>query len=53
MNEIEYKNIFIYGTKIEANANKYILVWKKATDKFENKLQEKIKKLFIEISSDF
>lgn len=33
--EIEYKNIFIDGTKIEANANKYTFVWKKATNKIE------------------
>ena len=43
MQEIRFENIFIDGTKIEANANKYTFVWKKATDKFENKLQEKIK----------
>lgn len=43
MQEIKYENIFIDGTKIEANANKYTFVWKKATDKFENKLQDKIK----------
>ncbi|MCT8978885.1 transposase, partial [Clostridium sp. CX1] len=28
LGEIEYKNIFIDGTKIEANANKYSFVWK-------------------------
>ena len=39
MNEIRYENLFIDGTKIEANANKYTFVWKKATDKFESKLQ--------------
>ena len=49
MNEIRYENLFIDGTKIEANANKYTFVWKKATDKFESKLQEKIKKTFEEI----
>ncbi|MBP2622317.1 IS1182 family transposase, partial [Streptococcus panodentis] len=32
--------LFIDGTKIEANANKYSFVWKKATDKFQAKLQE-------------
>ena len=42
-NEIQYENLFVDGTKIESNANKYTFVWKKATDKFENKLQEKIK----------
>ena len=46
MNEIRFENLFIDGTKIEANANKYTFVWKKATDKFEYKLQEKIINLF-------
>lgn len=50
MNEIRYENIFIDGTKIEANANKYTFVWKKATDKFESKLQEKIKNTFEQLS---
>ena len=53
MDEISYKNIFIDGTKIEANANKYTFVWKKATDKFENKLQEKIKKVLSDLSLEF
>ena len=34
--------LFIDGTKIEANANKYSFVWKKATDKFSVKLQEQL-----------
>ena len=53
MDEIEYKNIFIDGTKIEANANKYTFVWKKSTDKFESKLQNKIKELLPYIALDF
>lgn len=44
LGEVEYKNIFIDGTKIEANANKYTFVWKKSTNKFEFKLQEKMRK---------
>ena len=40
------------GTKIEANANKYTFVWKKATDKFENKLQEKIKDTLKHLKDD-
>ena len=43
LNEIKYRNIFIDGTKIEANASKYSFVWKGSTTKFEAKLQEKIK----------
>lgn len=51
-NEIQFKNIFIDGTKIEANANRYTFVWKKSTDKFEEKLQNKIKLLLEKIRSD-
>ena len=40
--------LFIDGTKIEANANKYSFVWKKATDKFSVKLQEQIQVYFQE-----
>ncbi|MFS0821583.1 hypothetical protein [Bacillus sp. 1P02SD] len=36
------ENYFLDGTKIEANANKYSFVWKKATTKFEEKLRGKI-----------
>lgn len=52
MQEIRYENIFIDGTKIEANANKYTFVWKKATDKFENKLQNKIKATLESLPND-
>ena len=41
-NYISMENYFLDGTKIEANANKYSFVWKKATDGFERKLKEKI-----------
>ena len=37
--EIQFRNLFIDGTKIEANANKYTFVWKKAVEKNEQKLQ--------------
>jgi len=51
--EIEFKNIFIDGTKIEANANKYTFVWKKSTEKFQAKLQEKIKEIIEKINFEF
>lgn len=38
---------FIDGTKIEANANKYSFVRKKATNKFEARLQNKAR-VFLE-----
>ena len=33
MKEIEFKNLFVDGTKIEANANRYTFVWKKSRRK--------------------
>lgn len=50
--EIKLENIFIDGTKIEANANKYTFVWKKATDKSEVKLQEKLKILIKNLNDE-
>ena len=41
-NYITIENYFLDGTKIEANANKYSFVWKKATKRFEEKLKDKI-----------
>ena len=37
LGEIQYENIFIDGTKIEAYANKYSFVWKKTTLKNEQR----------------
>ena len=48
--EIEFKDIFIDGTKIEANANRYSFVWKKATDKFEARLQKRVNDILPEIT---
>ena len=42
LGEISGKTLFVDGTKIEANANKYTFVWKKATTKQQKKLLEKI-----------
>lgn len=53
LGEIEYKNLFVDGTKIEANANKYSFVWKKATVKFENLLREKVREFFEEINKKY
>ena len=40
--EISSDSIFIDGTKIEVNANKYTFVWKKATTKNLAKLLDKL-----------
>lgn len=39
---ISMENYFLDGTKIEADANRYSFVWKKATSNFEAKLNVKI-----------
>ena len=40
--------LYIDGTKIEANANKYSFVWKKATEKWAAKLQTNLRTYFQE-----
>lgn len=40
--EVSYKNVFIDGTKIEADANRYTFVWAKAVEKLLNKLNARI-----------
>ena len=42
LGEISGKTVFIDGTKIEANANKYTFVWKKAVTKNQAKLADKL-----------
>jgi len=49
LNEINYTNIFIDGTKIEANANKYTFVWRKVCEKNFPKLEEKIVSLINDV----
>lgn len=44
LGEVKFENIFVDGTKIEANANKYTFVWKKAVEKILEKLEIKIEK---------
>ena len=53
LGEIQYENIFIDGTKIEAYANKYTFVWKKTTLKNEQRMQEKAKAFFAKLNKEF
>lgn len=41
LGEVKYENMFLDGTKIEANANRYTFVWKKAIEKNEAKMLDK------------
>lgn len=50
LSELSYKNIFIDGTKIEANANRYTFVWAKSVKKQLEKLEARISKLVPEIA---
>ena len=45
LGEISGREIFIDGTKIEANANKYTFVWKKSVTKNQAKLLDKMASL--------
>jgi len=47
--EIDLANLFVDGTKIEANANRYSFVWKKSTTKYEARLDEKMVALRAEL----
>lgn len=48
LGEISGKTVFIDGTKIEANANRYTFVWKKSVTKNQAKLFDKIAVLVAE-----
>ena len=53
LGEIKFEHLFVDGTKIEANANKYSFVWKKSTNKYEARLLDKLDKLIPEMCSKY
>lgn len=53
LGEVKFEHLFVDGTKIEANANKYSFVWKKSTTKYETRLHEKLEKLMPEMCSKY
>jgi len=53
MGEIDLANVFIDGTKIEANANRYSFVWKKSTNKYEARLNIKISDMLKELNGRY
>jgi len=44
---VQLDTVYVDGTKIEARANRYTFVWRKAVDTFDNRLDEKIR-LYLE-----
>lgn len=51
--DIDVNTIYIDGTKIEANATKFSFVWKKATQKYQEKLMVKMSKDIVELDEFF
>ena len=52
-NEIDFENLFVDGTKIEAQANRYSFVWRKSTNKYEARLDEKLAALVERITAEY
>ena len=53
MGEVTYQNLFVDGTKIEANANRYTFVWAKAAAKQLEKLETRIAKEVPEVAARY
>jgi transposase len=53
LGEIRYEHLFVDGTKIEANANKYSFVWKKSTNRYEARNEKKLETCFEELSRKY
>ena len=49
LDEVQFENLYLDGTKIEANANKYTFVWKGAITKSQDKLQINCREYLTEI----
>lgn len=53
LGEITFEHLFIDGTKIEANANKYSFVWQKSTNKYENRADQKLRQIQPELCNKY
>jgi len=49
---VDMQHVYIDGTKLEANANKYSWVWRKGTEKSRYRLFEKVTMLLGEINEE-
>lgn len=43
---VELQTVYLDGTKIESRANRYTFVWKKAIEKYDEKLEEKVRDFY-------
>jgi len=46
---LDDKSLFIHGTKVGANANKYTFVWKRSIQNYETKMNENSKLMYNEL----
>lgn len=46
---VKLEDYYLDGTKLEANANKYTFVWKKATERYDKNLDEKFRQIVLAI----
>ena len=53
LSEIDFNNLLVDGTKIEANANKYTYVWKKNVQRNEMNLDNKINDWIVNFNKNF
>lgn len=51
--EISLENLFVDGTKIEANANRYSFVWAKSVTKNEEKMQAQIQMKLMDLQTQY
>ncbi|HWS30631.1 MAG TPA: IS1182 family transposase, partial [Clostridia bacterium] len=51
--EISFTHLFVDGTKIEANANRYSFVWAKSTSKYEAQADEKLRVLLERLTVEY
>ena len=48
---VEYKTVFVDGTKIAADANKHKIIWSKNTQRYKDQIKERTRDLFKEIDA--
>jgi len=53
LDEIKYEHLFVDGSKLEANANKYTFVWKKSVGKHEARLELKLESFLAELRARY
>jgi transposase len=53
LGEIRFEILFVDGTKIEANANRYSFVWAKSTIKYEERADQKLSALMERLTVEY